>query len=104
MFRAAEDPLVRSARREAAVVLVIWAVALIYSVGYCWLFGYDREAAELTFVWGIPGWVMWGVFAPWVACYLVSLWFSYGFMTDAELGEERSPPSEAATAGEAPDA
>ena len=104
MARAPEDPLVRSARREAAVVLLIWAVALIYSVGYCWLFGYHRAPSELTFVWGIPDWVMWGVFAPWLACYLVSLWFSYGFMTDDELGEERPPPSEVSTAAEAPDA
>lgn len=100
---APEDPLVRSARREAAVVLLIWTAALIYSVGYCWAFGYGRPAAELTYIGGIPDWVVWGVFAPWGACYLISIWFSYGFMKDADLGEEQPAPSDA-TAAEATDA
>lgn len=83
------------------MVLLIFLGAMIYTMTYCWLYGYGRAPESVTFVWGIPDWVMWGVFAPWGACYLISIWFSYGFMTDADLGEEQQPPSEAPSGTEA---
>ena len=89
-----EDPLVRSAGREAVVVLVSWAVALVYTVGYCYLFGYNRPPQDVKLVLGMPDWIVWGVIAPWLACYLFSLWFSYGFMQDADLGAEQPEAGE----------
>jgi hypothetical protein len=84
-----EDPLVRSAGREALVVFGVWLIAMIYTVGYCYLFGYNRPPQDVKLVWGVPDWIMWGVFAPWGACYLFSIWFSYGFMRDEDLGAEQ---------------
>ena len=84
-----QDPLVKSAGREAAVVLGVWLIALVYTVGYCYLFGYNRSPADVKLVWGVPDWIMLGVFAPWGACYLFSIWFSYGFMRDEDLGAEQ---------------
>jgi hypothetical protein len=83
-----EDPVVRSGRREAAVVFVIWIAAFAYTVGYCLLFGYDRTAESLTFVLGFPDWVFWGIVAPWTVCVILCWWFAYCFMTDEDLGEE----------------
>jgi hypothetical protein len=83
-----EDPVLRSGRREARFVMLLWVAALIYTVGYCYLFGYHRTAESLTFILGFPDWVFWGVLAPWVACILVSYWFSHIFMQDEYLGDD----------------
>jgi hypothetical protein len=81
-----EDPVVGSARREAPVVALIFLAAMIWTVGYCYLFGYNRDPATVKFILGFPDWVMFGVVAPWAACVLASLWFGRVFMRDAELG------------------
>jgi hypothetical protein len=85
---ASEDPVVRSARREAIVVAVTWACALAYTVGYCAKYGYGRSIQDLKFVLGFPDWVFWGIVAPWSVCFVVSWWFTYFFVSDADLGEE----------------
>src|SRR6188508_2746667 len=57
--KAPEDPLLRSARREAIVSLALAALALTYTIGYAALFGYGRTGDSLTFIFGIPGWPAW---------------------------------------------
>ncbi len=84
-----DDPLLRSARREALVVLGIWLAALTYTVGYCYRFGYNRDPQTLTFVLGFPDWVFWGIIAPWIVCVFLSYWFGYRFVRDDTLGAER---------------
>lgn len=81
-----DDPLVRSARREALVVMAVWLVAMHYSVLYCYVFGYDRAPETLTFILGFPDWVVWGILAPWLVCLLLSYWFGHVFMHDTKLG------------------
>jgi hypothetical protein len=88
MNHSHEDPVLTSSRREAILVLGMWAVAATYSVTYCFLNGYERKLEELTFVLGFPSWVFWGVVAPWVLCALLSLVLSLGVMQDGELGED----------------
>jgi hypothetical protein len=85
--QAPEDPLVRDARREAAVVALVAASATVYSVGYCALFGYGRAGEPIRFVLGFPSWVFWGIVFPWGVCVLTCGWFSSRFMSDGELGE-----------------
>ncbi len=86
-----EDPVVRNARREAIVSVLIWFLAMAYTVGYCWLFAYGRDPATMRFYAGIPDWVLWGIIAPWLVCLVVSWWFAYVFMTDEPLGAEAPP-------------
>lgn len=88
MSAAPADPVLASARREALVVLATWICALSYTVAYCLHYGYDPSADDLAFVCGFPDWVFWGILAPWGVCLLLSYWFSYHFMTDADLGAE----------------
>jgi hypothetical protein len=83
-----EDPVLRSARREAAATLIAWACALSYTVIYCSLYGYGRSLDDLHFVLGFPDWVFWGIVAPWGVCMVLCYWFSYVFMTDEDLGGE----------------
>jgi hypothetical protein len=90
MTSSGEDPLLRSARREAYVAFGLWVAALVYSVTYCGLRGYGRTADDLTFVFGFPDWVFWGIVLPWCLCTALSIAFAYGFMTDEPLEED--PP------------
>jgi hypothetical protein len=83
-----QDLALRSGRREAAVALGIWLCALIYSVTYCYLFGYRPADGQLHFVIGIPSWVFWGIIAPWLACVALSWWFSFYFMRDDDIAAE----------------
>lgn len=91
-----EDILVRRARFEAALALGIWLVALVYSVGYCYAFGYDRPVESLRFVLWFPDWVFWGIVAPWAVCILFSLVFAFRIMGDEPLGaavDAEEPPA-----------
>lgn len=76
----------RSGRREAVAVTVMWCLATIWSVGYSGWAGYGPEYPELRFVLGIPVWVFWGVVAPWLLCAVISVWFALRFMSDDDLG------------------
>ncbi len=88
MPRPAEDPLLISARREAIVVFAIFAAAMVYSVLYSSWHGYGRELEDLTFVFGFPDWVFWGVVVPWGAATLASFLFGLLFMRDERLGDD----------------
>ncbi|MBI3862635.1 MAG: DUF997 family protein [Planctomycetia bacterium] len=85
---ANDDPVLRSARREAVVVFLIWLAAMVYTVTYCYLNGYNRPVESLKFVLGFPDWVFWGIFVPWTVCVVVSFYFGATFMCDEDLGEE----------------
>lgn len=82
------DPVLTSSRREAFLVLGIWLAAMSYSVGYCVWRGYGRDWETVSFVFGFPDWVFWGIVCPWLACVALSWWFAYRFMTDEPLGED----------------
>ncbi len=86
-----EDPAVWTARREALVVLLIFLGALIYTVTFCYLRGYDRPPETLTFILGFPDWVFWGIVVPWGVCVVLSYWFGHTFMRDSNLGYDSDP-------------
>lgn len=81
-----EDPVLKSSRREAIVVFLIWLVACVYTVGYCYRFGYHREPDSLRYVAGLPDWVFWGILVPWTLCSLTSFWVSNFLIADDDLG------------------
>jgi hypothetical protein len=83
-----EDPVLRSARREAVIVFFTWVAAVAYTVAYCARYGYNRPVESLTFVLWFPDWVFWGIVAPWLACAAFSLWFAWGVMRDEDLGSD----------------
>ncbi len=83
-----DDPVYLNGRREAITTLVIWAVFGIYTLTYCYLNGYVCDPATIGTVFGVPDWVFWGVFVPWVAAIPVSCWFAFVVMKDDPLGDE----------------
>jgi hypothetical protein len=88
MSQPIDDPVVRSGKREALVVLFTWLAAMAYTVTYCYLHGYNRTVESLTFVLGFPDWVFWGIVTPWSVCIVFSFYFGATFMRDEDLGEE----------------
>lgn len=88
-----EDPLVTNSRREAVIALGVWFAAMVYSVGVCYFYGYNRELDQLGYIFGVPDWVFWGIFVPWIGCFVVSSWFSVCVMKDDDLGEDVSDNS-----------
>ena len=88
MNSSAEDPLLRSARREAIVVTLFGIVALVYTITYCSMFGFNRPIESITFIFGFPDWVFWGILVPWGMCTIVACFFSYVLMEDYDLEGE----------------
>jgi hypothetical protein len=82
--------LLCNARREAVFTLLVWAVALVWSVGYCAAFGYvvDEPPAEFRMIAGMPDWVFLGIFTPWVLCFFTTIVFCLVGMRDDDLGAE----------------
>ena len=84
----------RHARQEAFLILIAWAVALLWSVTYCYLTGFtsgphaiDPNAVPLLF--GIPRWVFWGIAFPWLIADVFTIWLCFFYMQDDDLGEAR---------------
>lgn len=101
--REAPDRLFRHSRREAVVVLVVWALALVWSVGYCYLRGYQHDPTSWVVtsglaqsrtpdnfrsIAGVPDWVLYGILIPWLICTAFTLLFSRFGIADDELGAE----------------
>ena len=83
-----EQRLLRNARREGLVIMTAWAVALFWSVGVSYLFGYGRDPRGIGLVLGMPDWVFWAVALPWGVCLAFSSWFCFWYVADDALGKE----------------
>jgi len=96
-----EDPVLTNARREALFVFAIWLAACIYSITVSYRLGFGRDVATLTYIFGFPDWIFWGVVVPWTACTALSLVLSYFVIRDDDLGEEQAEEqlSRGATSG-----
>lgn len=82
------DPVYLNCRREAVLILMAWAVCLLWTVGYSYTFGYNLAAEQVTITLGMPSWVFWGVLVPWMAATVFSCWFSLSYMADDDLGDD----------------
>lgn len=105
------DPVFVHSLREAKWILKVFCVFALYTVGYCYLFGFPPKSIEgaensalQAQVLGMPSWVWWGIVVPWLAANLVTAWFCFGKMQYDSLEDEQSgshPPQDSA---EVPDA
>ena len=81
-------PDYRSSRREAIVAGIIFAVACAWVIGTCAALGYGQPVHSIG---GIPNWAIWGIFLPWLACFVANIWYSLIFIRDDD--EPNEPPS-----------
>ena len=83
-----DDQLLVHAQRETKILLVAFAVCLIWSVSVSYFLGYNVSAENIgRTVWGIPRWVFWGIAVPWMASNLFTVYFCMFCMADDPLGE-----------------
>lgn len=100
------DPRLRlltHARWEAAVVLAVWGVFLVWVVGFSYLRGYQhapgsalvrlglaraRDAADFSTILGMPDWVFHGIAVPWLVATVLTIFFGLRLLADDDLGVE----------------
>ena len=92
------DPVFVHSLRETVVIISLFLFFLFWTVCVSFYLGHEStyvqaNVEELALVWGMPSWVFYGVFLPWLVVNLVSVWFCFGFMKDDEL-EDPDPPSD----------
>lgn len=85
------DSVYLNARREAVEILIVWALAMSWTVGYCAAFGYQQSVEDVGLVFGIPDWVFWGIAVPWLVASAFTICFSLVRMKHDPLGEKESP-------------
>jgi hypothetical protein len=78
--------LLRNSRREATLVLCIWAAFLVWSVGYSCAFGYSPPTEKVETIAGMPRWVFFGVAVPWAAATVLTIVFGASILRDDDLG------------------
>lgn len=98
----AANRLFRNARREMILVLAVTVLALLWTVGYCFLFGYQhdetswlvergwaspRSAENFQQISGLPDWVFVGILLPWLLCTVFTIGVCLG-LKDDDLGTE----------------
>jgi hypothetical protein len=83
------QPSYRRNRLEAIVAGVIWFVCGCCVVGISYFLGYAQPARSIG---GVPHWILWGVFVPWVVFFLIHCWYSLVFMRD-DSPEDSQPPT-----------
>jgi uncharacterized membrane protein YhdT len=87
------DPLYLNARRELVYILAVFAVCATWAVSICYLDGYraaGEAIGEIPMVLGMPRWVFWGIFVPWLFADMATIWFCFAVMSDDDLGSEKS--------------
>src|SRR5262245_59395351 len=85
-----EQQLLRHARREGSLIMSIWALALVWSITAGYFLGYQRDAASIRLIFGMPDWIFWSVAVPWALCFLFSIWFCFWHMADDDLGQDHA--------------
>lgn len=94
------DSVLKNSRREAIIIGVVWVVSTIYCCAYSYWAGYERPGQKLGPddvhpIFGMPSWIFWGVIVPWVACSIFIFWFAGFYMSDDDLGKDRTSELEA---------
>ena len=83
------DPTFLHARREAFVIVLLFATFCCWSLAASYFLGYasSNEAQSTAIIAGMPAWVFWGIFVPWIGVDAAAVWFCFFYMADDDLGE-----------------
>jgi len=71
----------RKHRREAVVAGLIWLAAGLWTRIVSYDLGYDTPPSSIG---GVPSWVVWGVFVPWLVFFVVHCWYSLRYLRDED--------------------
>jgi hypothetical protein len=83
------DPVFLHSRREAVVIFFVWLVTMLWAVPFCYINGYvtNFDPQQFSTIWGIPMWLFFGIFVPWIVADVATTWFCFGYMVDDDLGQ-----------------
>ena len=85
MKNKTRDPVFLNCRRETWVILTAWGLFFAWVTGYCGVAAYREPTEPLKLALGMPSWVFWGVFLPWVSASVFTIWFSLWYVADDPL-------------------
>ena len=78
---------VRQCLREAAWAAGLWLAGMVWCGSVIVTAGYlpvDERPAEPELVFGLPAWVVWGLFLPWIVMVAATWWFALYIMKEDE--------------------
>jgi len=83
------DPVFLHSRREAVIIFCLWVMALLWVVPFCYFNGYggNVDPNTISMIMGVPTWLFWGIFVPWLVADVFTIWFCFCYMKDDDLGE-----------------
>jgi len=81
------DPVYLHARKEAALILGIWLLALLWTLPFSYFNGFESQVAieDVTFLWGMPRWVFFGIGCPWMVANILTIWFCFFYFSVDDL-------------------
>lgn len=86
------DPVYLHARKEAALILGVWFLALLWTLPMSYLNGFESQVdiEDITFIVGMPTWVFWGIGFPWMMANLITIWFCFFYFSEDDLEPKES--------------
>lgn len=72
-------------RHEGIVAFLLWMLACVWTITACWYLGY--VPASVALVGGIPKWILYGVFLPWVTMFVLHSLYSWFLLGRGRDGE-----------------
>ncbi|MBL8892920.1 MAG: hypothetical protein JNL67_23280 [Planctomycetaceae bacterium] len=90
------DPEFLRARAEMWSVLWLFLTSMIWTIGWSYFAGYQKltedEAKNISLLWGMPTWVFWGIFVPWITIDFVAIWFCFFYLQDSQTIDSEAAP------------
>lgn len=87
VFAAVQARHYRQCLNEARLAAAVFLVAFLGCASVIAMLGYPapgERPPEPVLIWGIPQWVFWGLFVPWLVLIGVTWWFALFFLRDDE--------------------
>ena len=90
------DPVFVNSLRETFVIISLFLFFMCWSVCVSFFMGNEKNylvenTENLSLVWGMPSWVFYGIFLPWMLVNLIGIWFCFGFMKNDNLEAGETP-------------
>lgn len=89
------DPVYLHARKEAVLILAVWFLALLWTLPMSYFNGFESQVdiEQVSFIFGMPKWVFWGIGLPWMMANLITIWFCFFYFSEDDLDPQQDADS-----------